>query len=721
MAIKQQQVFNIFTLHGSATNDLKPNRFLKLTATGTEYADEGDIAVGVGMYFPNSSAEYESGELVSAVTGLIFVEAAEAILRGAKIAVGVDGRAKNAGSGDVTVGFSDSAATAASQKILFIPAFGAGVPTESAGEWGSITGDISDQEDLQLELDNKETNRSIEVITSTIDYAITTAVDNRTYEIDTEGNSIILTIPDSTDDAVHFKILLADSVGGGDITVVTATGQLIGGQTSQAVQLNQKGFEVTEITDAYSITQDSRAAIPSSSLEFFATNTTDPVLTTYLQSVTNTDDSRYTTVTTKQSAAITTTNQITGQFITDAGAVIGVLNEGSISLVAELRKNLAVQKDISIYMKLFKRDSGGTETELAQSDTMVVSNDTTYSAYTFSMLLPATTVANTDRFVVKSYSTAVGAGQDPILETELMGTNPTRLILPITQSSIAHNSIPGRSVSDAHPQSAITNLVADLALKADLVDGKIPESQLPSIAISDYLGNFTDLATALADSGVQGSQVGDWFTVNTSGGLTYIVITSSPSSASDVSQVLTPTDAVLSVNSQTGNVSITPESLNLEIGTDVQGYSSILANTTASFQTADETKLDYISVTGAVNLDNMATETYVDDAIEDAKGATSYTTKTASFTLALTDFATGIDMSSSSALTITVPPNTSVAFAVGTEIPVARLGSGTVTFVAGSGVTINSNSSYLSIANQYGVAVLRKTATNTWLLFGDLG
>lgn len=42
-----------------------------------------------------------------------------------------------------------------------------------------------------------------------------------------------------------------------------------------------------------------------------------------------------------------------------------------------------------------------------------------------------------------------------------------------------------------------------------------------------------------------------------------------------------------------------------DIGVSVQAYDSVLANTTASFTTADETKLDYISVTQAVDLDTM--------------------------------------------------------------------------------------------------------------------
>lgn len=51
--------------------------------------------------------------------------------------------------------------------------------------------------------------------------------------------------------------------------------------------------------------------------------------------------------------------------------------------------------------------------------------------------------------------------------------------------------------------------------------------------------------------------------------------------------------------------------VNLEIGVDVQAYSSILQNTTASFLTSQETKLGFITVTQAVDLD--AIESRVND------------------------------------------------------------------------------------------------------------
>jgi hypothetical protein len=56
------------------------------------------------------------------------------------------------------------------------------------------------------------------------------------------------------------------------------------------------------------------------------------------------------------------------------------------------------------------------------------------------------------------------------------------------------------------------------------------------------------------------------------------------------------------------NAATARTTLGVAIGSNVQAYSSILQNTTASFLSADETKLDYISVTQAVDLDQMETD-----------------------------------------------------------------------------------------------------------------
>jgi hypothetical protein len=91
-----------------------------------------------------------------------------------------------------------------------------------------------------------------------------------------------------------------------------------------------------------------------------------------------------------------------------------------------------------------------------------------------------------------------------------------------------------------------------------------------------------------------------------------------------------------------------------------------------------------------------------------------------SYTLALTDAGGEADLNNSSAITVTVPTNATVAFPIGSIIEMTQLGIGKVTISPAGGVTINSAGSVYSIGAQYVTVGLRKTATNGWLLTGYL-
>lgn len=90
------------------------------------------------------------------------------------------------------------------------------------------------------------------------------------------------------------------------------------------------------------------------------------------------------------------------------------------------------------------------------------------------------------------------------------------------------------------------------------------------------------------------------------------------------------------------------------------------------------------------------------------------------YTFVLGDAGYVVTGSSASATTYTVPPNSSVAYPVGTQIDIIQVGAGKITFAPGSGVTISSQGSLLSIGAQYVGVTLLKTATNTWILLGYL-
>lgn len=94
--------------------------------------------------------------------------------------------------------------------------------------------------------------------------------------------------------------------------------------------------------------------------------------------------------------------------------------------------------------------------------------------------------------------------------------------------------------------------------------------------------------------------------------------------------------------------------------------------------------------------------------------------QTASYTLALGDMKKVVEMEVATANDLTVPPNASVAFPIGTVIEIMQYGAGQTTIVAGVGVTLRSPGGKLKIALQYGAASLRKIATDEWAVEGNL-
>ena len=88
---------------------------------------------------------------------------------------------------------------------------------------------------------------------------------------------------------------------------------------------------------------------------------------------------------------------------------------------------------------------------------------------------------------------------------------------------------------------------------------------------------------------------------------------------------------------------------------------------------------------------------------------------TTGYTLVLDDSGRQVTMSNAAASTLTVPPNSSVAFVVGVRVRVIQLGAGAVTLTAGAGVTLSEPANNL-VLGQYHSAVLVKQATNVWIV-----
>lgn len=99
--------------------------------------------------------------------------------------------------------------------------------------------------------------------------------------------------------------------------------------------------------------------------------------------------------------------------------------------------------------------------------------------------------------------------------------------------------------------------------------------------------------------------------------------------------------------------------------------------------------------------------------------AISVNTQTGSYTLVSADAGRYVRMNSTISNTLTVPPESSVPFPVGTVIQVRQVGSGQTTIVPGTDVTVNSPET-LALRKSGSSAALIKVGTNEWDLTGDL-
>lgn len=86
------------------------------------------------------------------------------------------------------------------------------------------------------------------------------------------------------------------------------------------------------------------------------------------------------------------------------------------------------------------------------------------------------------------------------------------------------------------------------------------------------------------------------------------------------------------------------------------------------------------------------------------------------YTLADGDEVNGIRATNAAAVTVTIPPNSSVAFPRYIRIPIRQGGAGAVTVAPGAGVTLNSPNG--SATTALGDArVLEQTDIDTWVVW----
>jgi hypothetical protein len=106
------------------------------------------------------------------------------------------------------------------------------------------------------------------------------------------------------------------------------------------------------------------------------------------------------------------------------------------------------------------------------------------------------------------------------------------------------------------------------------------------------------------------------------------------------------------------------------------------------------------------------------NAVAEANLAVNAQGTATSYTLALADAGKLVTFTGAAA-TVTIPLNSTIAFAVGDQINIAQLGTAQITMGTASGVTLVSAGSKTKTNGQYAVVTVVQYTTNSWLLLGN--
>jgi sporulation protein YlmC with PRC-barrel domain len=222
---------------------------------------------------------------------------------------------------------------------------------------------------------------------------------------------------------------------------------------------------------------------------------------------------------------------------------------------------------------------------------------------------------------------------------------------------------------------------------AKLADNSVTSDKIaPGTVIAADIAAGTITATELADGAVTSGKILDGTIVNADINASAAIALSKLATSTAGNIIVYNSSGVPTAVAETGDVTISDA-----------GVTAIASGVIVN---AD------ISATAAIEIGKIADVT-ID-------------TKTANYTLVLTDKNKFIEMNLASANTVSVPTN-SVAFPIGSQIHITQYGTGKTQVVAVTpGTTTIRSAPGTYLRAQYSSATLIKRATEEWYLVGDL-
>jgi hypothetical protein len=206
--------------------------------------------------------------------------------------------------------------------------------------------------------------------------------------------------------------------------------------------------------------------LPSNLILYPTTAASD--ISGYVKMVTDIHDPSYNTIAVDVSTGeINTTAQLISSLATSANIINGNPGIFNITTIGNITRTVG-SGTAEFYFEIYKRDSLGVETLIAQSNNTIPVVNTGYSEFSATALWDDGSFLATDRIVIKYYANRISGGSNPTYNFQFGGISPVRTLVPIPL-----NVVPVLPI-DAVPTDGSTNAVQSngvfdaLALKANI-------------------------------------------------------------------------------------------------------------------------------------------------------------------------------------------------------------------------------------------------------------